>query len=71
MVTHDIEQLQHWAESFDRTFDSGFALIINQVSDDGATYWNMVSNVNPRDLIVALKLQIARLEGQCFPPGHA
>lgn len=67
----DIEQLRILAEGLDREFHGGFALLINKASDDGVTCWTMVTNVVPRDLVVALKLQIARLEGQPLTSGHA
>jgi hypothetical protein len=49
----------------------GFALLAAYDTANGESRCSLVTNMSPHDLLATLKVQVARLEGQAFTPGHA
>lgn len=67
----EFERLEKLVEQLGFSFDGGFALMIHSECSDGQSSYTMMSNIPPNDLRAALKMQIARLEGQPLTVGHA
>ena len=71
--------LMRLAEHLDEVFNgddhsvpahTGFMLVVAYPLD-GEDRCSVVSNMRKRDMLAMLKLQVARMEGQAFTPGHA
>jgi hypothetical protein len=70
-VAESLDEMFNGVEERDtRPPQTGFMLLVAYpiANEDRCS---LVTNMDQRDLLSMLKLQVARLEGQSFTPGHA